>query len=544
MTAESSSQKVFNTFELLKMICEFSDSVENFRIACTCRLAFDAAVPQIWKKLDDLQPLLALLAPQVVTYETSFKVVIPKTAEFTRFEKYSPFVRQLTTSNLWQINAHQGKRKFTLESWSTLISRAKIGPLLANLRALNVKGSPDSDDEVILYLSTFIVPSLRSLHIHPEDHKISLSTTFSILALVRKSCPQLGTLSTGLSACNVQQAASLYPIFSSLIADELKTMHSLSFLHIHFNLMNSNTLSALAKLSQLERLFISNMLDPHDYTIAGIEAVFLPEDSFPALRSLILGAIDVTDILSIWSIPPLVKRLTHLHLNDTFSDAGMYSVFGEVARFLPPICIGSPHLQDIIIHSYDPMHGPASVDNFDSSWSHMTQLPLRRVELLNFQCDAQFLDRISRVWQNVTELHLPGKSASYEDLVNLACLPKLEILVIDSFCHFNDPTPHTSRSTHQVDAPLHTIELQTGIAQELKSSTVENIARFLVSIWPNLQRVNCDKEGSTALSCFTIDLLNVHIRMIQGVAETKQRISALYGSSVVPSLLSQRFSRV
>ena len=390
-------------------------------------------------------------------------------------------MRQLTTTNLWQVNAHQGKRKFILESWSTLIPRAQIGPLLANLHALNLKGSLDSDDEVILCLSTFIVPSLRSLHIHPENRKISLSTTFSILALVRKSCPRLGTLSTGLSACNVQQAASLYPVFSPLIADELKTMHSLRFLHIHFNLMNSNTLSALATLSHLERLLISNMLDPHDYTIAGIEAVFLPEDSFPALRSLILRGVDVTDILSIWSIPPLVKRLTHLHLNDTFSDGGVYSVFGEVARFLPPICIGSPRLQDISIHSYEPMHGPASVDNFDSSWSHMTQLPVRRVELLNFQCDAQFLERISRVWQNVTELRLPGKSATFEDLVNLARLPKLEILVIDSFYDFNDPVPHIGKSTNQAEVPLHTIELQNGVAQELKSSTVENIARSVLA---------------------------------------------------------------
>lgn len=76
MTTESSAQKVFSTFELLKIICEFSESADNSRIARTSRLAFDAAAPQIWKNLDELQPLLALLAPQAIVYDISFKVII------------------------------------------------------------------------------------------------------------------------------------------------------------------------------------------------------------------------------------------------------------------------------------------------------------------------------------------------------------------------------------------------------------------------------------------------------------------------------------
>lgn len=390
-------------------------------------------------------------------------------------------VRQLTIFNTWKANTHQEKRKFALESWSALISQARLGPLLSNLRTLDLKGSLGSDDEVVLCLSAFIAPTVRSLHIHLDNHKISLPATFSILALVSKSCPQLRSLSTSPSACNVQQAASLYLAFSSLIAGELKIMHHLCFLKIHFNLVNPNTLLALAQLSNLETLHIINMIDPHDYTSPGIEPVFLPEDSFPALRSLILDSLDVTDILSIWSFPPLVKRLTCLRLNDTFSDDGVYSVFGEVTRLLPPICIGSRHLQELTIHSYEPMHGPASVDNFDFSWAHMAQLPLRRVELLNFQCDAQFLERVSRVWQNVTELRLPGKSASFEDLAALACLPKLEILKIDSFCHFNETIPHAGRITNQIEVPLHTIELQAGIAQELESGTVDKIAQSVLA---------------------------------------------------------------
>lgn len=74
MTAESSAQKVFSTFELLKMICEFSESSDNSRIARVSRLAFDAAAPQVWKALDGLQPLLALLGPRVTAYENSFSV--------------------------------------------------------------------------------------------------------------------------------------------------------------------------------------------------------------------------------------------------------------------------------------------------------------------------------------------------------------------------------------------------------------------------------------------------------------------------------------
>lgn len=83
MTAESSAQKVFSTFELLKMICEFSEISDNSRIARISRLGFDAAAPQIWKALDGLQPLLALLAPRVTVYGTVFKVTASSNILFT-----------------------------------------------------------------------------------------------------------------------------------------------------------------------------------------------------------------------------------------------------------------------------------------------------------------------------------------------------------------------------------------------------------------------------------------------------------------------------
>lgn len=330
---------------------------------------------------------------------------------------------------------------------------------------------------MILCLSTFILPTLRSLHISSDDHDLSLPATFSILALVNKSCPRLENLSTGHPVCDVERATSLYPVFSSLISSELKAMHYLRFLLVHFNLMNPSTLLALAKLPQLEKLSIDNGLDPHEHTTADIKTVFLPDDSFPALRSLTLRTVDVADILSIWGVPSLVKNLTHLHLTDTYSDDWARSLFGEVTRILPLICIGSPHLQEITIHSQVPMHDPASVDTFDSSWSYMAQLPLRRVELLNFQCDSKFIELISHAWLNVAELRLPDKSASFEDLANLARLPKLEILVIDSFRDFNDPIRHAGRQTLQVEAPLHTIELRAGLTDELRSGIMGKIAQ-------------------------------------------------------------------
>ncbi|KAF8593007.1 hypothetical protein BDV93DRAFT_516897, partial [Ceratobasidium sp. AG-I] len=104
-TAAQARRKVFETPELLSLICSFSSRWARLKIYRTNKSGFLAAVPFLWEQVNGVVHLLKLLPNIKITRGKYMRIEKirnvpqalrpPAQTDYARFEFYAPFVKVL-----------------------------------------------------------------------------------------------------------------------------------------------------------------------------------------------------------------------------------------------------------------------------------------------------------------------------------------------------------------------------------------------------------------------------------------------------------------
>ncbi|KAG8715298.1 hypothetical protein FRC09_016724 [Ceratobasidium sp. 395] len=216
---DTSSSRVFHTPELL------------------------VVAPRIWNNLRRVQPLLSLLGPTVALKEDPYEyldVALPAYSPeaFARFDLYAPLVQDLHISSLWK-TYESGALKFSVSSWGCLTDR---GSLLPNLHRLALSKNYRSDEEILLWLSSFVPLGLQD------------SQTTQIVS-------------------------------SPVVLRYLRGLQSLTRLRVHGCFVDFESFVIVSCLPKLESFYIINQLPYYDNVLEVLKFTPLRDDSFPALTT-------------------------------------------------------------------------------------------------------------------------------------------------------------------------------------------------------------------------------------------------------------------
>ncbi|KAG8702328.1 hypothetical protein FRC09_004799, partial [Ceratobasidium sp. 395] len=515
MLPDANATRILGDSTLLNLICDYSDLNDILRLLRTSRPAFTATAPRVWKTLNSVEPLLMLLTPNVEikelevaddddndddddrenqaaqeeqrkTVEKILNVSLPALGPNTyeRFDCYKAFVRTLSISNKWNL----GKApltEFRLLSWSTLSHQAQREPLLPNLRELSIRGKFVDGNEVTLWLSTFITPSLRSLNLCSAygDFNLSYHDTAIVLGLLAQKCTQLqkfahrlSVISAGYEHDFIERIAASQLVLSPLACGHLQNSQHLTRLAIRGQFINSETLIALSCLPQLEHFIINQHAQPNKHLAQTFRGAQLLKGSFPALRQLQICSNTLDDFQAAWNVAPLVLNLTNIYLDYMSTKKKQVGcVYEETVLHPLLLCIStsSPHTEALTLRGTRPNH-PLLMDPENSAWTQIERLPLRHLKLINFEVDAASLKNAPQIWSKITMLEVPDQLLTLQHLVNLSHLPKLKKLCAAGFKDLTEQIPGIPPHT---DSPLHQIRLTKSLTDRVKIKSAEKVAR-------------------------------------------------------------------
>ncbi|KAF8604360.1 hypothetical protein BDV93DRAFT_507679 [Ceratobasidium sp. AG-I] len=312
--------------------------------------------------------------------------------------------------------------------------------------------------------------------------------------------------------------------------------------------LDASSLLALGELSYLSSLEVRKLAKNHysntpERLPASVQTMTLSNNSFPSLRHLAIHGIHGDDILLLWNHRPLVEKLNRIELTVSLGPGRMLKdelVENEpfLTPFLPMLCAGSPQLTSLVIDNPDgtPELGVLrlAMDHF----LYLASLPLQHIKLVGIHIvyispdgDAlSFARHAATLWPLAVDLNLLNQKVDPAALHHFAMIPNLRRLVLSlrNDWPYDEPSPPTLD-----DHPLRTLELNQGSKEDLDDVPMDEFARYLLSFWPNLQRVS----NPTRESITSIGTLNRSIQTSQGIAEAKRRITKKYGAQEVYALL-------
>ncbi|KAG8776912.1 hypothetical protein FRC12_000626 [Ceratobasidium sp. 428] len=492
----ASSSSVFNTPELLVLICKFLEAEECVPLLTASQACFPIAASRVWAQVDNARVLLALLGVKI-TGDGSYEAIknhphisLYGTRNFKRFEFYAPLVRHL---NVYGNECHH----FKISNWYTLFQQARKGPLLPNLSSLTLNAA-DSIFAVdqMLWISIFASPSLlrfKPIHIRDSNKAcVSELAAAIILKTISDRCPNMQSLyiyptrengegDTDGESCllNIMWPGPYLPYLQSLLG-----LRSLS---TSLAVIDGDGLPALGGLPQLETLTIRGCNEYlHDENFA------VPANSFPRLMSLTLWEIYVGVVRDLMAIQPLVRRLTHLSICHWFEEEEAEEQTEWFEGTIPLLLQNIPGLESLY---YDATYNisPFDFDIVRGGISHSfleRTSKLRTLYLTGFEIQSVgVLECMPASWSMLTDLCLVHGVISPALLPYFAKLPNLQKLTLQlQFSHRVDwPVFDGGRGTgltlHTIVNTENRVELDAGVA-------ASDIARCFLSLWPNLSFVD------------------------------------------------------
>ncbi|KAF8604382.1 hypothetical protein BDV93DRAFT_544076 [Ceratobasidium sp. AG-I] len=553
--------QVLNNAELLGLILALADTSTCARLISTSHNFFKQGIIHIWKDLSTAKPLILLIpgAQEVELKKGQYTIRLPPPpADFSRFDIYAPLVHSLAT---FGPSRPSYRSEFNIDySWQALIFRARESPLLLNLKNFTLDHKFNKDEEPILWVSTFIAPSLtafKATRLWCADSYATFSTMSIILRRIADHCPVLESLTLYLgSPDGAQDDASLFRmLLEEPPSRTWKNFKNLSSLVTDVNTLGADSLLSLGQLPHLNCLDIQSTDNSRlryftERLPNSVPNAALSRDSFPCLRRLTIRKLNYDDIMALWDLEPLVNKFTHLDLYSPPSRDQTNAAVRLLDGFLPTLAARSPQLTILKVClkpsyvSTDPV--PLAIEQWDCLASLLLQkLTILSAELyLASQLETPlFVKHIVTLWPNLTKLILPNQEISLGSLHHFTALPNLCELLLKlrwaEIWHIQDPIIHVPQ-----DPPLRVLEFSTHITQNLVIYKVEELAKYLLSFWPKLGKVVHFHGSYSQLKIPSLDMLNFCIRTYQGLAETRERIAQQHGEEAAKCLISSQLNRL
>ncbi|KAG8699129.1 hypothetical protein FRC09_006823 [Ceratobasidium sp. 395] len=518
---------VFNTPELLGIICGYCGSSSLAQLTQTSHYTFKVAAPRIWKNLRSVQPLLSLLRLTIVLKDDPVEhldITLPAYSPeaFARFDLYGSLVQALEIASEWKLDKRTSF-SFSLSPWECL---GNLKNLLPNLHELTVFKGLSPDEETLLWLSIFVRPGLQNLNVCAVSG-LSESSVIIALDLLQEKCPGLKQLwlSLGISASLAPldisaQTAITQMVYSPMTLRRLQCFRSLASLHIPGRLVNSESFALIARLPKLDNFNIRNDLARNDNLMDILRSTSLSDNSFPALTRFHITSSRLTATLTDLQIVPHMPRATvvmlryQLDKDDGFPNQN--AVLDSVTFITTPEL--RPQSWPMYL-SEMPIDWEAlpCITSRDPSWDYIKQLPLVQLGILNSSANPPFVRKTFPVLPLLMYLEMRDQSLTLSHLARLSQLAPRLLVLRSNLVDILDEVPQIE---HRSTALLQIFQLVRPLERRLEVRFPDKAARFLASIWPSIQAVTYEDQSREAQP--GLELLNMHLRAAQGVTETEK----------------------
>ncbi|KAG8742386.1 hypothetical protein FRC10_001608 [Ceratobasidium sp. 414] len=434
--SEAGPKHALHIPELLYLIRDLIDANDSLSLMKTCKSIFPLIASSVWSEVE-AQVLMELIVegPQSTGNELKdSNDIADSTIDFSRFDVYAPFVRQLRVYG-------RTARYFKGERRRVCVSRAQQGVLLPNLTSITMLTSDlFHDSDALFWLDLFLKPSLCELRLTPIAKSyttwISFPATSALLGKLVTTCPTIEKLDfypmdiKRLSGKNADSSTGMFwspsprPDFSAFI--QLRRITS------SISILDQGGLAALGSLPRLRFLSIHGSGEsPRDVQLD------VPEGSFPSLTQLNLLEVDTTNLPAIMGVKQLVRGLTSLRLSQAFSRSEEDLLYREgwLSQTLPRLLEHTSRLKHLSYNAiptfgrfgYYPVH---RIDH-TSLLQTLSGVPLQNVSLVGL-CflDVDFLPYLATAFASATILRMPDQPTPYTSLPWFAQIPNLRHLAL------------------------------------------------------------------------------------------------------------------
>ncbi|KAG9096931.1 hypothetical protein FRC06_008182 [Ceratobasidium sp. 370] len=413
-------------------------------------------------------------------------------------------------------------------NWPALALHLQSQTLLPNLELLDFTNSLGGfASNYRFWVKVFACDSLIEIRVVPRRIMITLMVTGSDVEL-EEMVEVLVQKSPG-----IQKLTALFPTFGSSNHDESKngspdpptrtelpfqSLKSLSWLRdLSCNsALLTASLTVLGSLSQLQSLTVWS----GGNKCASPESEPLPDASFPNLTQLTLHlkeSIDSIEVETLMHMIPVLRQLTRLEffmeMYDTITNENSW----VQSRFLPSLK-GLQYLQDLHIN-FNPegdrhriiLHGGRKL--MDS----ITSLPLETVCLDQVDLGYPVPYGIKTGWRQVTHLSIPFQRVHTQELPAFARLPNLQHLTLTlvlstELSDDSDDSDDYFYIGRSVGPRLHTLGGSGGSRIFCRIDEIDELARILLSFWPNLRRVLWSSTEAPESDLECVALLNQRLK--------------------------------
>ncbi|KAG9119037.1 hypothetical protein FRC07_006160, partial [Ceratobasidium sp. 392] len=338
-----------------------------------------------------------------------------------------------------------------------------------------------------------------------------------ILALLAQRCPGIEILELGLGfdpPTNTLDEGMMQMIYLPIACGHLRSLQDLTSLEVGGDFITSESFFAISHLPKLRDLKIHTGSDEIGREV--FRTAQLSDDSFPVLVSLLLSSHCLDLFLLAWECILLVQKLQIAELSLWPYEEEPISTSEEIAlgRLWPRIWKLSPHV--LKLH----LKGPGWAELLTKAslipWHALTQLPICYLSFKVYDFNVRFTRETFPVLPFLETLELPYYHFTLEHLAHLGQVtPRLQRLI----CNFVDGLDAIPEVRYPCTAPLRIIELRGALPNEVRIQTPDEVARFLLSIYPELQGIEYMSESKKNQP--RLELLNLQLQVASGARKTK-----------------------
>ncbi|KAG8795937.1 hypothetical protein FRC12_007750 [Ceratobasidium sp. 428] len=285
---------ILENYDTFTALCNLLSRSDQAALARTSSRVFLHTIPVLWYQIHGVTKLLALIPgttfvfrPSTITLLDQNRVRLPEKIDLTRLHIYAPHIRVL------QVHERSDSQCFIDDTdWSKLVSLSAGSSLLPNLSKLALHWNaphigPTTRPWQALFLTTSLVDLRTVSWMPPCAAALTQLTTNNGLREISEVCPQLQTL-------------AIFPFQKiSFFSETEQPLYS----------------PYISRFSQLRALSTSlTILQPESF----LARMDLAEKSFESLRQMEVHDLLPSSIEALWSVPPLIARLTRVTVQTSF----------------------------------------------------------------------------------------------------------------------------------------------------------------------------------------------------------------------------------
>ncbi|KAG8701336.1 hypothetical protein FRC08_004132, partial [Ceratobasidium sp. 394] len=363
MSFRTHYKSVFATPELIALICVHLDPNDSICLARSSNRLFQTVMPLVWRYVNGVSQLLALLPAPAGVDETKNEGQIAERTftenDFSRFNIYAPWIKHIEICRTLRCQPTRPE----LDALCRYSTTHVLLPHLRSITSTNIAGIADAT-----WVLPFLCSSLISLEFVIASFarlpKLPPSESLVLLHVIATKCPKLLTLSMAghpdandspdpysIQYLPYDEKTNLeeqLPLGLGRFVASIRPLVNLTF---SAEILDPACFRTIGTWPSLKSLVITMDPNKRDY--------FLPElddDSFPALKHLGLYWIsDMDTFQRILSAPALTKKLTSVKLLPSRDICCHFNGFSAaLSRLLSIVAEQSPSLQSLWLRMAHP----------------------------------------------------------------------------------------------------------------------------------------------------------------------------------------------